>query len=234
MAELKLVCISDLHGYLPAIPPCDILLVAGDICPAYNHSLDFQSLWIRTNLVEWRTQQPAKHCIFCAGNHDFIFQKTACGLGYHHEDYGMLSNPTWLCYAEDEVVDCCGLKIYSSPWQKLFGGWAFNLEEKYMQEKWAKMPDDVDIILSHGPPYSYGDDVSWENYDGSITKEKTGSLSFTKRIIEVQPKLVVFGHIHSGYGKYQLGSTVLLNASYVNDNYRPVNKPWEITLNANN
>jgi hypothetical protein len=27
------VTLSDQHGYLPEIPPCNLLIIAGDVCP---------------------------------------------------------------------------------------------------------------------------------------------------------------------------------------------------------
>ena len=46
-----------------------------------------------------------------------------------------------------------GVKVYGSPWQPWFGGWAFNLERgPDIAAKWALIPDDTDVLLTHGPP----------------------------------------------------------------------------------
>jgi len=67
------VCaISDQHGHLPEIPPCDLFLVAGDLCPTFDHSLSFQEGRLDTNFKYWLRDVDAKCKIFICGNHDFI------------------------------------------------------------------------------------------------------------------------------------------------------------------
>ena len=50
---MKIVAMSDLHGYLPEIPACDLLLIAGDICPLGNHKPAFQAEWLDTTFRRW-------------------------------------------------------------------------------------------------------------------------------------------------------------------------------------
>ena len=43
MDKLTICCLSDLHGTLPKIPDCDLLLLGGDYCP---HAKG-QNWWLR-------------------------------------------------------------------------------------------------------------------------------------------------------------------------------------------
>ena len=62
---MKVVATSDLHGTLPPIPACDLLLIAGDVCPVWDHKLFFQDIWLRTTFTDWLRAQPAKKIVAC-------------------------------------------------------------------------------------------------------------------------------------------------------------------------
>src|SRR5690242_13771226 len=71
----KVLCTSDLHGHLPIIDPCDILIIAGDVCPIYDHGIAFQRLWLDTNFREWLDHclsTGVKNIVGVWGNHDLI------------------------------------------------------------------------------------------------------------------------------------------------------------------
>lgn len=210
----KIVAISDLHGVLPKIPQCDLLLIAGDITPTKNHSVSFQYNWLNNEFRKWLDGVPAKNIVGVAGNHDFIFQES--------------SPPKlpWI-YLQDSGVEINGLKLWGTPWQPWFFDWAFNLYEPQLAEKWASIPNDTDILVCHGPPFGYGDEAVRLNKKGY---ENTGSPSLLKRIKEIKPKLVTFGHIHRGRGEWILDGTKLANVSILNDNYENVYEPWEYNL----
>src|SRR5437764_537555 len=61
MPDLKVLAISDLHGFLPEnLPPCDLLLIAGDLCPLRDHSPLAQANWLATTFRAWLDQQQAR------------------------------------------------------------------------------------------------------------------------------------------------------------------------------
>jgi Icc-related predicted phosphoesterase len=130
-------------------------------------------------------------------------------------------------YLEDSGIEWNGLKIWGSPWQPRFFDWAFNADEPDLERIWDKIPDDTDILVLHGPPHGYGDKASRVNAAGF---EHTGSPSLLERIKAIKPKLAVAGHIHSGYGIYEIGETIFVNASLVNEKYIPTNAVITIEL----
>lgn len=208
---MKIVAISDQHGFLPKIEECDLLLIAGDICPTTNHRLDFQEYWLGTNFKWWLQEIPAKKIVGIAGNHDEIFQKKPSAV----------PKLPWT-YLQDSETEFEGLKIWGTPWQPYFYDWAFNLYEKELAEKWALIPNDADIIVVHGPPHGYGDKAPRV---GGRGYELTGSPSLLEKIKEVKPKLCVFGHIHEGRGEWKLDNTILANVTILNGRYEMVYDP---------
>jgi Icc-related predicted phosphoesterase len=206
-----IVAISDQHGVLPEIPPCDLLLIAGDVCPVTNHGVDFQAAWLQFDFRRWLERLPARKIVFIAGNHDFVFEQRRNFLpaGYP------------ATYLQDASIEWEGLKIWGTPWQPVFFDWAFNLREPELAEKWALIPPGTNILLLHGPPYGYGDGVP--ELEGM---RRTGSPSLVARIQEIRPRLAVFGHIHEGRGEWQLGDTLLANVTILDGRYRHVYEPW--------
>lgn len=212
---LDIVAVSDLHGTLPEIPPCDLLLIAGDICPVANHDPDYQAVWLDNEFRFWLGSQPARQSAFIAGNHDFVFQDKP------HRVPRDLSG----VYLQDTALAHRGLKIWGTPWQPWFHDWAFNLHEPQLEEKWRLIPTDTDILMVHGPPHGFGDWVP--DRRGA---RRTGSPSLLARIEEIEPRLVVFGHIHEGRGQWQLGPTTLANVTLLNERYEAVHRPWRFQL----
>ena len=190
---MKICAISDLHGYLPDIPECDLLLIAGDICPHKPEWEQYQ--WLISHFKPWLEQQKMP-VIGVAGNHDWPLEKNP-------ERVKRLELP-WT-YLRDSSTIFNGLKIYGSPYSKQYFDWAFMMEELQLAGKWNEIPDDTDILIVHGPPKYYGDWV--------LRGSNEGSESLTWRIQQVKPKLVVFGHIHEGRGEWRYGDTLLANVT---------------------
>ncbi|CAB4065127.1 Metallophosphoesterase domain-containing protein 1,Metallophosphoesterase MPPED2 [Lepeophtheirus salmonis] len=127
-------------------------------------------------------------------------------------------------YLQDSYVTVYGLKIYGTPWQPEFGGWAFNLKRgSKCLDKWDLIPDDTDILITHSPPVGYGDHCS--------TGVRAGCVELLNTVQRrVKPKYHIYGHIHEGYGVRSDGKIVFINASTCNVNYVPNNKPIVIDV----
>jgi Icc-related predicted phosphoesterase len=231
---MRLVCISDLHGQLPEIPDCDLLLISGDICPTSDHSSKFQIKWLDTIFRRWLETIPANDVVACAGNHDFVFQT----------HFDKIPDLLWT-YLNVATAKFDSLKVFGSPWQNWFYDWAFNAPkppdgEGFLAKVYESIPDDVDIIVTHGPPF--GGDPRWPHLAdytrpfGGRPAEHVGSKSLIKRMTVVSPKLLVTGHIHGGYGVYPINlaeedqpekSCLVVNASVLNERYIMTHEPLQ-------
>lgn len=212
---MKVVAISDLHGHLPAIEPCDLLLIAGDICPYWNHNLLFQKVWLNTVFRDWLRSLSAKYIVATPGNHDLIFEQKP------HE----VPTLPWSLRIDD-IAQVGDISVYCVPWQRRFFDWAFNLDEPELNKKYEAIPD-CDIIVAHGPVYGYGDQAP-----RGRGFENVGSKAFLKKVEEIKPALVVYGHIHEARGDWIIndGKTMLANVTHVNGKYEPAHRPLVVHL----
>ena len=203
----RVIATSDFHGNLPPIPECDLLLIAGDICPS-GPPLK-QSIWLDTTFRTWLEKIPATEIVIIAGNHDLIFEKAP-----------ELLPPNLRChYLQDTSITLFGLHIYGTPWQLPFWG-AFNKADHLLFEIYANIPENTDIIISHGPPYRLLDTIT---HAGKTIH--TGSKSLLEKTLEIKPKLCLFGHIHIAYGKLEQNGIVFANVALVDDHLKVRNEP---------
>ena len=215
-------CISDLHGHYPALEGGDLLIVAGDLTAKDS----YQEHCI---LSHWFDEQSKnyKKIILIAGNHDKLLQDTGIGIDYEAQ---------YLC---DSGTEFEGLKIWGSPWTLKFEGMnphcmAFTVDtEEELAEKWALIPDDVDILVTHSPPFGIYDQIRRYLQDMPISVGSTSLMTWMKEKWKVfnSLKINIFGHIHEHGGKSgSLNMIQFINASHVNEDYEPVNKPVRVIL----
>jgi Icc-related predicted phosphoesterase len=88
-----------------------------------------------------------------------------------------------------------------------------------MQKRWDAIPDNTDILVTHGPAYGHMDFVRYNGIN-------VGCEMLRHRINEIRPKIHVCGHIHQGYGYYFDGHTHFFNASVLNERYEYANLPF--------
>jgi Icc-related predicted phosphoesterase len=192
--------LSDQHGNLPKVELCDLLLIAGDLCPIDNHDHHHQRNWLRGEFSDWLEGLEAKHIIGIAGNHDFVLEKQP-GIG-HELPW------TYLCDSSAEVE---GLRVFGMPWVPNLPNWAFHAPDDMLGKKVDAIPDNTDILVTHGPPYGVGDTV-WGSHVGSSSL--ASAISY-----RLDPTLHVFGHIHEGHGRWHMQEMTLANVALVDEFY---------------
>jgi Icc-related predicted phosphoesterase len=229
---MRITVISDLHtkhGLIPKedLPGGDLIICAGDIMNSgYNKNdiLDFCT-WFHS------LEQYDKK-IFIAGNHDRMFEN-------HPEGVEELLNIYLdIDYLQDEAYDLYDMdtdtstKIYGSPWQPEFYSWAFNLPKNSLQlaAKWEAIPNNTDILITHGPAFGTLDTVAGRPWDN------LGCELLAQRIEVIKPKIHVCGHIHSGYGYVFKDGTHFFNAAVLDEQYEYTQKPmtfdWDKETNT--
>jgi Icc-related predicted phosphoesterase len=214
---MKIVTISDTHDKHDEIeiPDGDLLLFAGDCTRrgSFNEVKDF---------VEWYGKHPHAYKIMVAGNHDFGFQNNP-------SKFEQLCIDNNIIYLNNTNVIVMGIKIHGSPSTPAFCDWAFNrsrtIEESmskhsqllghyYIGNDWDKIPEDTDILITHGPAYGILD----RTYRGDLT----GCECLLKHIIDkTNIKMHVFGHIHESRGVIVKNTTTFVNTSSLNSRYLP-------------
>lgn len=230
MNKLKIVAISDLHGFLPEITePADIAIIAGDIMPlAVQFDKSGSKLWLETEFTYWVKNLPVDEVFLVAGNHDAYFEsisKTNLSIFLNGCDRR-------LRYLKNETVtyfDSNGLAwtIFGTPYCHIYGNWPFMRTDEYMTEKFKEIPDKVDIIISHDPPFAVGDaDVILDTSRSPILNwQHLGNPPLANRINNVHYKLLVCGHIHGGDHELNPWFKVV-NVSQLNEGYKPYYKPF--------
>lgn len=220
---MKITFTGCMHGEYPELPGGDLLIITGDIT-----GLDQPILYI--DFFKWFEEQKYRQKVLVAGNHDGSLKT----LLTHSATEKVHSDCVYLC---DDGIEFEGVKIWGSPWTYRFPGInrhcaAFTLKtEKEMAEKFALIPDDTDILVTHGPPLNRLDAVS-RRYGQKVAVESCGSGALMTRVREVRPKLHVFSHIHEGYGEEHFNGTHFINCSHMNGDYDPVNPPITIEYNG--
>jgi len=223
---LKIVALSDTHGghSQVAVPGGDVLVHTGDYCK-YGHMSEVR------DLAKWLEGLPHKRKLVIAGNHDRPVEERTDEARQVFEKAGVT-----LLLNEEVVID--GIKFWGSPITPTFGNWHFMKNRgPSIAKVWAQIPADVDVLLTHGPPYGHGDLCPAYT---TPQRKVAGCMDLLIKIREIyqsssgkHPKVHFFGHIHDGYGITQgdeFGGLMFVNASTCTERYRPTNPPIVVEL----
>lgn len=197
---MKILHLSDTHGAhrrMRELPDADIVVHSGDFCMVgeEREALDF---------LNWFCDLPYRHKIFIGGNHD------SCLYGANID--GLDTNVHYLCNTGIEID---GLKFYGVP---MF------MEDCFCNRQvrhYAGVPEDTDILITHSPAYGILD------LDDSINGEYIhyGSEDILNRILKVNPRAHLFGHIHRQHGTIHQKGILFSNGAIMNDDYTKLNQP---------
>jgi Icc-related predicted phosphoesterase len=210
---MKLVLISDTHLRHPKpedMPAGDILVHAGDgTFQGKRHELEQVDGWFG------KIRHLYQAILYVPGNHEREAELDPAL-------YDILTHCNVLINQE---ISLYGIKFYGSPFTPEFCNWAYQLRGAEQKRAcWRLIPDDTDVLITHGPPRGILDDV-----DG----EPVGCEELLERVEQVKPRLHVFGHIHRWAGDERVvvrDGVTYVNASVCDDNYRLVNPPIILNL----
>ena len=203
---MKIWLISDTHQrhHLLKVPEnIDMVICSGDV----SNPRDFVTNQHEVlNFIEWYASLPIEHKVCCMGNHDTSVEKRLVTPG----DFASKG----ITYLEHASTKLAGLNIYGSPYTPSFGqGWAFNVKRSRLDAYWAEIPENTDILITHGPPKGILD-ITPEQ--GLV--EQCGCKALLNHVHRVKPLIHCFGHIHNVDECFNAGKLVLpnLRTTFVN------------------
>ena len=219
---VRIVCISDTHLKEEecTVPPCDVLLHAGDILFRSGTSMSVgASKEAYTKFCAWLARQPCSRGVLICGNHDMRLKELGRAYIEQHLPHNFV-------YLENEAVDIRGIKIFGSPnsvgsspnsaWQEgsSKGLWrgidAFNDDNP------------VDIVMSHGPAHYFA-----KGREGGDERQ-------ARRLVRSGARLHVSGHLHWAYGMsvLSLGSKKIpcVCCCIMDGSYEATNHPYMMDM----
>jgi len=223
---MLITAISDTHGhhrYLTDIldsDDSDVIIHAGDASNQKDPALNSSEM---IDFLEWYNGLDYSYHIYIPGNHD-----TALHAGLiNRRDY-----PNVIFLENDSCeIDC--VNIYGSPHTPSFGtGWAWNMKRTRIQTVWDNIPNNTDVLVTHGPPKGIMD-LTWNK---KHELEQGGCKCLLNTVKKVEPRFHIFGHFHDepkikNFGIRHFGTdTTFLNASIVDLKHNVVNFPLQFEI----
>jgi len=202
---MNITYISDTHCAQPGLPGGDLLIHAGDLTyqgrtKETKKQLDYLA----------RSLDLYKNIVIVPGNHEVDWDKGRVPFRRYCEERG-------ITVLVDQAVVIDGVKIYGTPTTPEFCGWAYMRGPEDIVATWECIPEDTDILITHGPPRGI--------LDSNLEGQECGCPSLLVKVKQIKPKIHVFGHIHEAHGLRFEDDTTFINASIMNRQYEPVNSP---------
>lgn len=208
--KVSVTVVSDLHNRYKqlTLPDSDLLVICGDTT-ALGRFKEVLAL----NKWLGKIKDKFDQILLIAGNHDYFFENRS-----NLEISKYLTNAKYLC---NDFFEYKGKCIWGSPYTPIFLRWAFMMDDKKLKRNWKQMPEELDLLITHGPAYGVLDRAQGKHL---------GDPHLYEAIQLKKPRYHVCGHIHEGYGIETVANTIHVNASVLDGDYRLVNEPIRIEI----
>ena len=232
---MRVVGISDIHGYLPKnLPSGDVLCICGDIVPlGYQNDLVESIAWFCLEFIPWCDSLKFKKIIIIGGNHDFFLQellekrhllpddvitKLLPGDNYSKHNIVLLHNNSYIYK---------GVKFYGTPYIKDLLNWAFYKNHDNLIKEFNNIPIDCDILLVHQPPKIGTVGVVLQE-DRFNSGNNYGSQELADVILQKNIKWILCGHVHSGNHNITRAGSYhnIVNVSLKDESYKVKYEPF--------
>ena len=170
------------HAFLTVPKDIDTVIFSGDCSDNRSPYINEYEVM---NFLQWFSSIPITNKVMIAGNHD-----TSIEMGLINKSKIEAMGITYL-HNESTTID--GLKIWGSPYVPKYGDWAFMKPRDQMKSIWKLIPEDSDIVVTHGPAFGVLDLCDVKQGES----ESHGCKALSERISYVKPKAHLFGHIHN-------------------------------------
>lgn len=186
-----------------------MLIHAGDVTV-------YGELDVIEDFNEWLRELPHQHKLVIPGNHDICWEREP-------KTRELITNAKLLV---DESVEIDGVKFYGSPFSPWISDiWVFGYHP--LSFPWDRIPKGTKVLITHGPPVGILDGVPRA---GGRFLQHVGCQKLRSAVMEIRPKIHIFGHIHPGFGHESFGSTDFYNVALLDDMYEMVNEPVVIEI----
>lgn len=190
----------------PNLPEGDLLIHCGDFTYMGFDTMSESEVSANFDWLGGESHK-FKRMIGVAGNHDWGFSRDT------FEPFMQL--------LFDDEIEFDGLRIYGTPYVPKFFDWAFMESETVLANRYAEIPEGLNILITHGPPDGILDINKHGNHCGST------SLRSRLRDMKQRPLIHCFGHIHPHNGNQPQHTEEMgikfYNAAYVDEEYNPTN-----------
>jgi Icc-related predicted phosphoesterase len=202
---MKIWFISDTHNRHRelTVPEVDLVIHCGD---ESTHGNAWMNEPEARSFFDWYSELDVATKVFVPGNHSTAVEQ---GL-IRPEEYPSIQ------FLIHDSMEWNGLKLFGSPYTPRFHDWAYMKKRGKLDLVWQSVPDDVDILITHGPPKGVLD-VTHDVESQALVQ--VGCSALRRHVDErIKPKIYAFGHLHdekgiSNYGMFTRGLTQFINAS---------------------